>query len=293
MKEQLEKKIVKFNGGLGNQMFQYAFAYAVSKIFDVKVVFDYSYFDDVKKCDNVATREYELCNFNLNCEAVKSEDLEKIKYPKASLQKRFPKLFGVNYKREKKLWQYDKNMLKPYIYCYEGYFQNEKYFKNYRKDLIEKFSLSEPLDEKNLNILNEIKKTNSVSLHVRRGDYVTLDYVRELHGSCTLDYYKNAIEYLKEKIETPHFFLFSDDIGWVLENLKLDYPYTVVDINQNRGYLDLELMKHCKNNIIANSSFSWWGAWLNQNSEKIVIAPKKWTNKKYKCDIVPKEWVKL
>ena len=286
------KKIVKFNGGLGNQMFQYAFAKAVENKLNCEVLFDYSFFEDVKKCDNVTTREYELNTFGVNCTAATSEDLSKIKMPKGSLQKRLPKFFGVNFKREKYARVFNKNMIKPYFYCWEGYFQNEKYFKHLRSELLKDFTLKAPLDDANLHLLNEIKKSNSVSLHVRRGDYVTLDYVNKLQGTCTLDYYKSAIKYIAERVENPHFFLFSDDIEWVIENLKLQHKYTAVNINQGKGYFDLELMKNCKHNIIANSSFSWWGAWLNQNPEKIVIAPKNWTVKKEKCDIVPKDWVK-
>jgi len=95
-------------------------------------------------------------------------------------------------------------------------------------------------------------------------------------------------------VPNPHFFLFSDDIGWVIENLELDYPFTVVDFNQGKGWLDLNLMKNCKHNILANSSFSWWGAWLNENSAKVVVAPKKWNTKTFKkCSILPKAWAKL
>lgn len=287
------KAIVKFNGGLGNQMFQYAFSRAVKDKFGCEILFDYSFFEDVKSCDFVANRDYELNLFTLNCPEVAEDDLAKIKEPKGFLQKKFPFLFGVNYKREKNAWVYDKNMLKPYFVCYEGYFQNEKYFKHLRDELIKDFTLQAPLDDANRNILNEIKKTNSVSLHIRRGDYVTLNGVNKTHGLCSMEYYKQAVAYIAKYVENPHFYLFSDDINWVLENLKLEYPYTIVDINQGKGYFDLELMKNCKNNITANSSFSWWGAWLNQNPEKIVVAPKAWTAKKIKCDIVPSEWVRL
>ena len=150
-----------------------------------------------------------------------------------------------------------------------------------------------PFDEENQLILDKILETNSVSLHIRRGDYVSLDYVNKIHGVCALDYYKRAIEYITKRVNPPHFFLFSDDIDWVVENLKMEHPFTVVDINKGKGWLDMNLMKQCKHNIIANSSFSWWGAWLNENPQKIIIAPEKWTARKQKCDIVPLGWVKL
>lgn len=296
-------KILKFNGGLGNQMFQYAFGCALADKFNVEAVFDFCYFDEVKECDNVTSRIYELEVFNLECKKVEKSDLEKIKKPdfdskfKNTLAKRFPKLYGINYVREKHVSVFDKQIFNcpGYLY-YEGYFQNEKYFKHLREALLKSFSLKAPyneLDENNQKVLNEILKTNSVSLHVRRGDYATLNYVNKIHGLCSLDYYKKAIEHMAKKVKNPHFFLFSDDIEWVIKNLKLNYPFTVVDFNQEKGWLDMHLMKNCKHNIIANSSFSWWGAWLNENPEKIVIAPKKWNTKKQKSDTIPKNWIKL
>lgn len=297
--EILNKKIVKFNGGLGNQMFQYAFACAISKKYNSEIVFDFSYFDEVKKVNSVATRFFELNVFNFECKEATKQDLELVKKPefdsklKKSIAKRFPKLFGINYVREKHNYVFDKNLINMPYYFYDGYFQHEKYFKSIKNELIEKFTLKIPLDEANQAALNQILETNSVSIHVRRGDYVEMDYAKNVHGACSLEYYKKAIEYVLKNIKNPHFFLFSDDIQWVIENLKIDFPYTVINFNQGKGWLDLNLMKNCKHNIIANSSFSWWGAWLNKNPNKIVIAPTQWLVKKTKCDIIPKEWIKL
>lgn len=300
MSTKCDKKIVKFNGGLGNQMFQFAFACMLEKKFNCDVLLDFSYFENVKSNNMVTTREYELEVFNLECKEASSEDLKAIKYPdfksklKNTVAKKFPLLFGVNYVRERITTIFDWYLFTcPYYYCYEGYFQNEKYFKHIRQELIKKFTLKEPIDEKNQIVLNKIKETNSVSIHIRRGDYVTLDYVNKIHGTCSLDYYKKAIEYMAEKVKNPHFFIFSDDINWVIENLKIEYPYTIIDFNQDKGWLDMNLMKQCKHNIIANSSFSWWSAWLNENPEKIVIAPKKWMAKKKWCDTIPKGWIKI
>lgn len=294
------KKIVKFNGGLGNQMFQFAFACALADKFNVNAAFDFSYFEKVKQNKDVTSRTFELDVFNLECPEASKEDLQKVKYPdfesklKRYLAKTFPDKYGINYIREKHNYIFEKKLLNsPNYFCYEGYFQNEKYFKHLRSELLKKFSLIIPLNEENQNVLNEINKTNSVSIHIRRGDYVTLDYVNKIHGVCSLDYYKKAIEYIAKQVENPHFFLFSDDIKWVTENLKIEYPYTIVDFNQVKGCLDLELMKHCKHNIIANSSFSWWGAWLNENPDKIVIAPKNWALKKSKGSIIPGNWIKM
>lgn len=294
------KKIVKFNGGLGNQMFQFAFACALEDIFPVEVVFDFSYFEDVKAQTNVTTRFFELDVFNLNCKPVSADDLAKVKTPdfnskfKNTFAKKFPELFGINYIREKYNTIYDKKLLTyPDYIFYEGYFQNEKYFKHLREKLVNCFSLKVTLDEKNQAILEKINESNSVSIHIRRGDYVTSDCTNKIHGVCSLEYYQKGIEYIAKYVQNPHFFIFSDDIEWVIKNLKIDYTFTIVDFNQGKGWFDLNLMKNCKHNIIANSSFSWWGAWLNENYGKIVIAPKKWNTKKQKYDIIPQEWIKF
>lgn len=294
------KKIVKLNGGLGNQMFQYAFACALEEKFNKKVSFDFCYFDEVKLCDTVTTRVYELDAFGICCPKASENDLANVKRPdfkskfKNTLAKKYPALFGINYVREKYTSIYDEKILNypDYIY-YEGYFQNEKYFKHLRNLLLEQFSVKVPIDEKNQKVLDNILNTNSVSIHVRRGDYVTLDYVNKIHGTCSLDYYNHAINYIASKVKKPYFYLFSDDTDWVIKNLKIDYPFTIVDFNSGKGWFDMHLMKNCKHNVTANSSFSWWGAWLNDNPRKIVVAPERWTSQKQKCNIIPASWIKL
>ncbi len=148
-------------------------------------------------------------------------------------------------------------------------------------------------NEENQSMLDKIKSLNAISLHVRRGDYVNLTHI---HGLCDLNYYKRTIDYIASRVQNPHFFVFSDDIPWVRENLKIEYPFDVVDINDGKtAFCDIWLMKHCQHNIIANSSFSYWGAWLNENPDKFVVAPQIWfveNNDSFK-DIVPKGWIRL
>lgn len=260
---------------------------------------DFSWFENVKKHKDVVPRQFGLEYFNLHCEAATQEDFAKVTYPmfkskiKNIIAKIFPEKFSINYVCERQTYVFNKHLFSHNYFYYEGYFQHEKYFKHLREDILKSFSLSVPLDEKNQTVLNKILETNSVSIHIRRGDYVHLEHVSKTHGTCSLDYYKKAVEYITKKVENPHFFIFSDDIDWVIKNFKIEYPFMVVDFNQEKEYFDLNLMKNCKHNIIANSSFSWWGGWLNENPQKIVIAPKKWTLKKQKCDILPSGWVKL
>ena len=279
---------VKITGGLGNQMFQYAFGLAQEKRTGKKNYYDISFFENQNPN---SFRIFELRNFNVK---IRIKNILFIQKLNRKLKRRGISLFTNFFVTENNATVFYSEFLKKRkIAIFDGYFQNEKYFIEYRKDILDAFTLTVPLNTENNNLIKEIKQTNSISLHVRRGDYVNL---QDYHGLCGLEYYKNAISYVAEKTNEPHFYLFSDDIKWVVENLKIDFPYTIVDINDSKtGYFDLELMKNCKHNIIANSSFSWWGAWLNENPEKIVIAPKQWfaNEQNDNCDIIPESWIKI
>jgi hypothetical protein len=204
----------------------------------------------------------------------------------------------ANFQRiEEKHFHFDPGMLNlPDNVYINGYWQSEKYFKDIEEVLRKDFTVISPINQENQRMLNLINSTDSVSLHVRRGDYVTNPTTNSFHGTCSLDYYAKAVRYIIENISNPHFFLISDDPDWVKENISINKPVTVIDINTtDNGYDDLRLMSKCKHNIIANSSFSWWGAWLNNNPQKIVIAPEKWflspeLNTK---DLIPQGWMKL
>lgn len=296
--------ILKLNGGLGNQMFQYAFAYVLYKKYGVDILFDFSAFEELEKSTTATTRNFELGAFNIVYRMATEEELNQVEPPKkmSKVQKFLWNSFKLEKFRPKsnaflqtKPYQFDKSLLTPPLFLhYNGYFQNEKYFKEVRQDLIKCFSSEVQMDEKNQQIIKKIQETNSVSIHVRRGDYVTLESASQFHGTCPLEYYQRAIEHVAKHVRSPHFFLFSDDICWVVENLNINYPYTIVDVNHDKGWNDINLMKNCRHNIVANSSFSWWGAWLNENPQKIVVAPKKWIAKNpQKCKIVPDEWVKI
>ena len=135
-------------------------------------------------------------------------------------------------------------------------------------------------------------KQSPISIHVRRDDYLSSKYVSGFGGICTIEYYNKAVERIKEEVIDPVFYIFSDDINWCRENLKLEQG-VFIDWNTGKeSWQDMFLMSQCKHNIIANSSFSWWGAWLNSNSEKIVIAPRIWWNG-LKDDVVPDSWIRI
>ena len=280
-------KVVQVIGGMGNQMFQYAFARAIGD--DVKL--------DITTFDKYKTWDYLLDVFNIKENYATDAELDQIKHKsKSKFPKLIRKMLGISKFKSNEIKETDlsfnKELLQPRdVAYYVGYFQCEKYFKDIRTKLLEEFSLRKKLDNKNIDMLKQINSTNAVAIHVRRGDYVELQHV---HGLCNLDYYKRGIDYICKHVENPHFFVFSDDMDWVKNNLEISSHVTYVDINDKySGYFDLELMKNCKHNIIANSSFSWWGAWLNENPDKIVIAPKQWFANGNKIDIVCDDWIKL
>ncbi|MCC6447868.1 MAG: alpha-1,2-fucosyltransferase, partial [Chitinophagaceae bacterium] len=198
--------------------------------------------------------------------------------------------------KEKNL-SFDENILKtPSDVYLEGYWQTEKYFKEISDILRKEFTFKIPPSEANQRMLDTIRLHNSVSIHIRRTDYITDPASSKDMGFCDIPYYKRAVSYLAERVADPHFYVFSDDMNWVRSNFALNFPVTYVDLNNaDTNYEDMRLMSSCKHNIIANSTFSWWGAWLNSSEKKIVIAPKKWFNdtSKKSTDLVPENWIKL
>lgn len=282
----MAKKIfVKFIGGLGNQMFQYAFGLSLEKRCKAKVYYDKSFFD-IK-----GSRNYELNNFKLK---LKTTNNWLLKFNECIK----PRQKKIIKETEDSIYNEKFYNLKNYNF-YDGYFQTYKYFDDYRNDILKAFELKTPLNEENEKMLKKIKSSNSVSLHVRRTDYLYKEELK-IRGVCDLDYYGKAIKYIEKNIKAPHFFVFSDDITWCLEHLKFQSKYTFVDINDAQsGYFDMFLMKNCKHNIIANSSFSWWGAWLNEHNNKIVIAPKIWmirwneTEENAGRDLIPSDWIRI
>jgi hypothetical protein len=180
--------------------------------------------------------------------------------------------------------------------CYlMGNWQTEHYFKDYQEAIRADFSFRLPPAGLNAALAEQISSDVAVSLHVRRGDYVANPSSLAHHGLCSLDYYRRAIDYITARVANSIFYIFSDDIPWVRENLHIDHPCHYVDHNKgDESYNDMRLMSLCKHHIIANSSFSWWGAWLNARADKIVVAPQRWVLSDFDAsDIVPSSWVKI
>lgn len=178
-----------------------------------------------------------------------------------------------------------------------GYWQSEKYFRHIASQIREELTRPDPVDEQNQKVLDEITSVMAVSLHIRRGDYVSNLRTMKVHGVCSLDYYEKAARHVADCIEgSPVFFVFSDDPKWTRENLKLPFSMRFISHNSVADpWPDLKLMSACRHHIIANSSFSWWGAWLNPSPDKIVVACRRWfaDRKRNDQDLVPADWVRL
>ncbi len=288
--------LVRLNGGLGNQLFQYAAGKALAEHHGVELKLDMSFFD------NDPLRVYELENFNISAEIASKKELNDLfpedrsavlRWAKTLVREVIP-YYRRNVYREP-YFHFDDNFFKAQKNVYlSGYWQSDKYFSNIATAIIKAFQIVSLPDAKNAELLKKIQNANSVSIHVRRGDYVNNPNVSRIHGLCSLDYYMDSIKLIFEKILSPQFFIFSDDIEWARSNLTIPLPATFVDINkEEKAYEDFRLMSHCKHHVIANSSFSWWCAWLSQNRDKIVIAPKKWfnTDKRDTKDLFPESWI--
>lgn len=287
-----DKAIIKLNGGLGNQMFQWAFARMIEETTDVDIYLDMSYFS------NSYARPYELNKFVLEPKFV-TGTATKLKLEILwALRSLFngQNFFGLNLYVEPQ-FNFDRNIsrIKPNSYI-AGFFQSELYFRFVANKLRDDFKFDLLPNDENRQIIQQINSGTSISLHIRRGDYVQKKRYAETYATCSPDYYKRAVEYIADKYPDPTIFVFSDDSEWVQKHLRL--PYKCVFVTNNKGkesYNDMRLMSLCSHNIIANSTFSWWGAWLNNNEQKIVVAPKKWFNDDsiIQTDIIPKNWIKL
>lgn len=292
--------VVRLMGGLGNQMFQYAAGKRLATHHGTQLELDLTAYDDQANIDT--PRSYELGCFALNAPKANPRILPQ---PPAIGKKAKLKALVHRLGRPRShLITLDENghgfkpqVLKAPDHTYlVGFWQCEKYFLDVADHIRADFELKEPPAGRNATMLQQIMRVNAVSLHVRRGDYVSNEHAAKFHGLQPLDYYKEAIRQLSTKVKNPHFFIFSDDPQWCKDNLKFDHPTTFVDHNPpDRGYEDMRLMRNCQHHIIANSSFSWWGAWLGNNPGRIVYAPKRWFNDPSidTSDVAAKGWITL
>lgn len=293
-------KIVVAFGGLGNVLFYYALVNAFRQKGVKSFVF-------VSKT-NLEHRNYDLFTIfpnlpkwgNLNiiqktyysmAQTIRNLRYKKYKMPHKYL---FYPFEGLYYDQEPVYYIpsiFEELKKNQYLI---GHFQSYKFFNDYRDSILKEFQFStKSLSEKTKKMAKVISCNNSVCIHVRRGDYLNGYYYETLGKVCSIDYYKRAVEYMREMIEEPKFFVFSDDPVYVAQNLQIE-DAIYVDFNKGRdSWQDMYLMSQCKHNVIANSTFSWWGAWLNNNPRKIVVAPRRWFANMENDEIVPPEWKRL
>lgn len=297
--------IVKLKGGLGNQMFQYALGRRLSLQHEIPLRLDLSHLrPNLLNFLGVTTpRKYALGDFKIHAEFARHQDppfLSKI--PSTRYNVYLNKLFGMFEPRGRQVvrevpYSYTRNIknilsVGKDIYL-DGFWISESYFKEIAPVIQSDFSLKKKMSVPAVKLAGQISRFNSVSIHIRRKDYITNPNTRRFHGVCGLDYYLFCIRRITKKVSSPYFFIFSDDINWAKQNLQINYPAVFVDYFGSDAE-ELILMSLCEHNIIANSSFSWWGAWLNKNPKKIVIAPKAWFRTRLSDkDIVPRKWIRI
>lgn len=272
--------IVRIKGGLGNQLFQIALSRKLEYLGrDIKV--DIGLFEkeiegrelsELVRKFPIASREEinRLCDYKTN--------------PMSYIRR------GLGFRKQTDIREqneYMEKVLRVTDAYLDGYWQNEDYFSDIREDILNFVRFSE-IDE-NDKLLYEVRRENSISVHVRRGDY--LKYEKMYGKICTEEYYIKAITEMNNKIKNPVYYFFSDDIAWVRQKFEGD-NYRFIDGAGQKPERDLVLMAQCRHNIIANSSYSWWAAWLNRNAHKAVIAPARWRNDS--CyNPACKEWIRI
>lgn len=275
--------VTTITDGFGNQLFMYACGYAMARKHNAKLALDTTYL----ATSNL--RDYELGGLNLEYNRLYSLNKSLPYLLKVLLRKALHAYMGVRFKlyAEGEAWHYDKGLLASQgSLRLKGYWQCERYFQEYRDDIVKMLKPNYETTPSFNQLLSEIQTTNSVSVHVRRGDYVAL-------GICLgAGYYRAAIRLMNEKVENPEFYIFSDDMEYakgLFGGVDRERIHFVGYDARNATIEDMLLMKTCCHNITANSSYSWWGAWANENKDKFVICPKREVDD----DFYPAEWIKL
>lgn len=303
--------IVRIHSGLGNQLFQYAMGRCLSLKMNTELLLDLSFYDNELYKANKYFENPEwhfkcnLLKYNINGSVASKNDLDLFQLGRCSrVYRNLSKWFGSDglvwssnsYATQKPFGKVDfKNAVRKDKLYLNGYWGSEQYFIDIKDSIIEELTLNDThINQAEPSVIDAISNENSVSVHFRRGAYLGSSYWNNL----SLDYYRKSINYIKERVANPTFILFSDDIQWVKDNVGIDENHVFIE-NVSPDFMDLHYMSLCKHNIIANSTFSWWGAYLNKNPNKIVVAPTNWFDevKAQKAYIeqssLPTGWVRI
>jgi hypothetical protein len=284
----------RLSGGLGNQMFQYAAGRRLALQHGVNLILDISWFEK-EGLNALSARPYELAVFSIAGETSRQSSIAQAS---GGMRLKFWEKRPTIYHQYDDKYYYNPEILEASDNSVlDGFWQSQDYFAD-QADIIRKdFQIKKVPDAANKKILDQIKRGPAVSLHVRRGDYANQALHTAFHGLTTLDYYKEAIKLMTKELGSPTFFVFSDEPDWCKQNLKSKQPMVYVDCNDPaHGYADVRLMSSCDHHIVANSSFSWWGAWLNPSEKKTVIVPKRWfadSKAGNAPQLIPKDWKRL
>jgi|AntAceMinimDraft_1070359.scaffolds.fasta_scaffold14239_3 hypothetical protein len=288
---------VNLTGGLGNQLFQYALGRYLATKLSAELVIEDSFYQDTKV--GVTPRRYELDKFATQLRIVTDAERNYLRRYTNRWMRYIQKYISIPGKYRYVREPLDRLHLEVRGYSgnlfLDGYWQSDQYFTGIEDKLRQELQPMVALPSADQMIALSMKSANAVSLHVRRGDYITHAHTNAWHGVCGLDYYANAMRVIESHITNPHYFVFSDDMEWVKANLPINAACTYVSHNDGTTAVnDLKLMSSCQHHIIANSSFSWWGAWLNPHPCKLVIRPSTWLKQlPYMNESVcPQSWIK-
>lgn len=289
--------IIRLKGGMGNQMFQYAFGKKMASLLETELVLDLSSLLDRSKGDFVY-RNYDLPIFNVRDQLLLKETLLTTLYkPKVRRITKWVQRYiskGKGYIKEQHFHFEPTYLTHPKKETiYEGWFQSPKYFEGIEQEIRGEFTFKKKVLNASQPLLKEIQNTNAICLNVRRTDFLKVDTL----NTTNKDYFLKAAQYLASKVKQPIFYIFSDDIEWCRKHIQLDYPIKVIG-HEHKGFKFgnyMQLMIACKHYIIPNSSFAWWAVWLNKNDSKIVIAPKNWFKDASidTTDLVHPDWIRL
>lgn len=285
--------IVNLKGGLGNQMFQYALGRTLALKNNDVLKLDTESLSQAKELGNIY-RPFDLEVFTIEKNIASPEEIALLKYPHGVFSKLTDQFKRKVLRQSNVVFNKKVTTLTGDQYL-DGYWQSPRYFESIRPTLLADFTLREALSSSGQARQEQIKNTNSVSIHVRRGDYIQNPRVLRENGICSVSYYTGAIALIEETQKEVTYFIFSDDIAWVKENLPLSNAMVVyVEDKTLTAPQELYLMSQCKHNIIANSSFSWWAAWLNQNERKVIVAPTPWFDTvTFDKNLIPASWTQL
>ena len=293
--------IVKLVAGLGNQLLQYATGLSAARYLNTIIKLDISYFSKPKD-----KRNYLLDRIIDDVEVASNIEINQLKNFEFDLKylkpvNRIP-LFPFKkstHLREREVLDIYLHKPKSDNYYIEGWFGNEKYFVEHKNEIVDKYNADYLFERYHNYVLGKINNTNSVAVHIRRGDYLNNSYFLNL----PVKYYYNSIAYIEKLIDHPEYFFFTDDIQWVKKIFPRLKNYNFIEHQNsgpsNDGIEDLMLMRYCRHQIIANSTFSWWAAWLNNNSNKIVLFPERWhqddksKDKEVINNFIPEGWINV